>query len=271
MVLWGGKGPENGGIVSDISDFADQLQADVISDMAESFFGDRKELDNALDAFVLMVREFLPVIETLFRAAATLRLLLLDEATADAFCAELGLDPGRIPPSEGAPLLVRESLPFALTAKGRYSVCVETAYQGLFDAIRDYLHGRYYNDPKRPGRKRMTIHYKRLEEIADIINEKIHKANNERSVSSVLREVKNMNPEQMEREDMLGDVCYKTGGNLDKDMCFMPIDFEGYCFPEVEELPPLNEIRPALKRFCKGVYSERREEALKVMDTLLGR
>jgi hypothetical protein len=257
--------------VSDINDFADQLQADVISDMAESFFGDRKELDNALEAYAGMIEEFLPVIEHLFRAAATLRFLLLDEATADAFCAELGLDPCRIPPSEDAPILVRESLPFALTGKGRYATCVEAAYRGLFDAIRDYLHGRCYNDPKRPGRKRMTMHYKRLEEIADIINEKIHKANNDRSVSSVLREVKNMNPEQMEREDLLGDVCYRKGEGMDSDMCFMPIDFGGYCFPEVVELPSPDEIRPALRRFCKRVYNERRDEVRKVVDTFRGR
>jgi hypothetical protein len=111
----------------------------------------------------------------------------------------------------------------------------------------------------------MTMHYKRLEEIADIINDKIHKANNDRSVSSVLREVKNMNPEQMEREDLLGDVSYCRGGGLDRDMCFMPIDFDGYSFPEVVELPPVNEIRPALKRFAKCVFSRRRNEAVKAV------
>lgn len=257
--------------MSDINDFADQLQADVISDMAESFFGDRKELDNALEAYAAMVEEFLPVIENLFRAAATLRLLLLDDATADGFCAELGLEPCRIPPSEGAPILVHQSQPFALTGTGRYVNCVETAYRGLFDAIRDYLHGRCYNDPKRPGRKRMTMHYKRLEEIAGIINEKIHKANNDRSVSSMLREVKNMNPEQMEREDILGDVCYQRGEGLDSDMCFMPIDFDGYHFPEVVELPPPDEVRPALKRFCRRAYKERPDDVRKAMDAFRGR
>ncbi|WP_319584756.1 hypothetical protein [uncultured Pseudodesulfovibrio sp.] len=257
--------------MSDISDFADQLQADVISDMAESFFGDRKELDNALEAFGLIVRDFLPVIETMFRASATLRLLLLDEETVGGFCAEIGIEADRIPPAEGAAILVRESLPFALTAKGRYVACVEAAYKQLFDAIRDYLHGHYYTDPKQPGRKLLSVHYERLKEISDTINGKIHKANNDRSVSSVLREVKNMNPEQMEREDMLGDVSYGRGEGLDRDMCFMPIDFDGYRFPEVAELPPVEEIRPAMKRFCKKVFSERREAVLKAMDAFRGR
>jgi hypothetical protein len=257
--------------VSDINDFADQLQMDVISDMAESFFGDRKEIDNALEAFATMVEEFLPVIERMFRAAATLRLLLLDDATADAFCAELGLETCRIPGAEGAPVLVRDSLPFALTMKGRYAACVEEAYRGLHNAIREYLHGHSFDDPEQPGRKRVTVNYERLRDTADFINGKIEKINNERPVSSVLREVKNMNPEQVEREELLGDASYGKGAGLDKDMCFMPIDFEGYRFPKEADLPPVNEVRPALKRFCKRVYGARRDEALKAMDALQGR
>ncbi|EGB13628.1 hypothetical protein DND132_0411 [Pseudodesulfovibrio mercurii] len=258
--------------MSDLSDFADQLQMDVISDMAESYFGNRKELDYALEAFAGMVEELLPVIERMFRAAATLRLLLLDEATADAFCAELGLDPARIPPDEGAEILVHEAVPFALTGKGRYAVCVETAYRGLYDAIHEYLNGRYYNDPNRPGRKRVTMHYKRLEEIAGIINEKIHKANNDRSMSSMLREVKSMDPVQMEREEILGDMVYgDKGDGRDNDMCFVPIDLDGYRFPEVEELPPVNEVGSALKRFCARVYAERKDEVRAAMDRFRGR
>lgn len=257
--------------MSDLSDFADQLQMGVISDMAESYFGDRKELDYALEAFMGMVKEFLPVVEHLFQAASTLRLLLLDEATADAFCVGLGLDPARIPPAEGADILVRKSAPFALTAKGRYTACVEAAYQGLREAIREYLYGRYYNDPERPGRKRVTMHYSRLAEIAGIINEKIRKANSERSLSSVLREVKSMDPERMEKEEMFGDVTYGDHGERDADMCFVPIDFDGYRFPEVEELPPLNEVRPALKRFCARVYAERQDAARAAVDRFCGR
>ena len=257
--------------MSDINNFADQLQMDVISDMAESFFGDRKEVDYALEAFAAMVEEFLPMIERLFQAAATLRLLLLDDATVDAFCSELGLETCHIPGAEGAPVLVRDSLPFALTAKGRYVVCVEEAYRGLLDAIREYLHGHSFDDPEQPGRKRVSVNYERLRQTADFINEKIDKINNERPLSSVLREVKNMNPEQVEREELLGDAVCGNGAGLDKDMCFMPIDFEGYSFPKEVELPPVNEVRPALKRFCKRLYGARRDEILKAMDAFRGR
>jgi hypothetical protein len=267
----GEKTPVIGGNMSDLSDFADQLHTDVISDMAESFFGGRKELDNALEAYSSMVKELLPVIEHMFQAAATLRLLLLDDAGADAFCVELGIDPSRIPQAEGAPILVRESLPFSMTGGGRYNDCVTLAYQGLHEAIREYLHGRHYDDPDQSGRKRLTMHYRRLKEIAEIINEKIHKANNERSVSTVLREVKRLDPVQMEREEMLGDVVYGDGCGKDPDMCFVPIDFDGYQFPEVEELPSPKEVKPAVKRFCSRLYAERKDAVREAIDVFTGR
>lgn len=256
--------------MSDISDFADQLQQDVVSDMAESFFGSRKELDDALEAFADMIREFLPVVERLYRAEATLRLLLLDESAADECFRRLGIDPAVIPQAEGAAILPRESLPFALTGRRRYTTCVLDAYEQLRRTVQDYLHGQYYDDPVQKGRKRLTMHYRRLEEVAAYINEKIRKANEESSVTSVLREVKRLDPVKMEREQIMGDVYLKEGCGLDNDMCFVPIDFKGYQFPEVADLPPLKDLREPLKAFCAELYARRRDEARKAMKTLAG-
>ena len=256
--------------MSDISDFADQLQMDVVADMADSFFGSRKEVDNALEAFEGMVRELLPVIEHLYRAAATLRMLLLDDETVDAFCAALGLDSSAVLPAEGASILTREGLPFALTGKGRYAACVIEAYVGLLRATDEYIHGHYFNDPARPGRKRLTMHYRRLKEVAGIINEKIRKANTDRSVTSVLREVRSLDPVKMEREELLGDVNFQGGCALDRDMCFVPIDFDGYHFPEVAELPHLDTIQSALRRFCAQVWEAREDDARRAMSVFKG-
>ncbi|WP_316900638.1 hypothetical protein [Pseudodesulfovibrio indicus] len=256
--------------MSDISDFADQLQQDVVSDMAESFFGSRKELDNALEAYSGMIRDFLPVVEQLYRAEATLRLLLLDEEEADECFRRLGIDPASMPQAEGAGILSRESLPFALTGKRRFTACVLDAYEQLRKAAQDYLHGQYYDDPVQKGRKRLTMHYRRLEAVADYINEKIRKANEESSVTSVLREVKRLNPVQMEREQIMGDIYLKEGCGLDNDMCFVPIDFKGYQFPDVADLPPMNDVREPLENFCAELYARRREEARQAMKELVG-
>lgn len=257
--------------MSSIKEFADQFQNEVVADMADSFFGARKEVDNALEAFPRMVKEFMPLVEQMFQAAATLRLLLLDDRTADDFAAALGLGPGAILPAEGAPTHVFESIPFALTRQGRYVRCVCLAYEALQSITSEYIHGRYYDDPKEHGRKRLTMHYNRLVEFARIINEEIRKVNEGASTTAMLREVRNMNPEQMEREDILGDVSLMEGGSLDKDMCFMPIDFQGYQLPQVTDLPSMYEVRDAIRRFCKGVYEERKEEAGQAMVTLQGR
>lgn len=257
--------------MSDISDFADQLQQDVVSDMAESFFGNRKELDNALEAYSGMVRDFQPVVERLYRAVATLRLLLLDDADAAEFFRRLGLDPAAVPQAEGADILGRESLPFALTGKGRYAACVLDAYEQLRKAVHDYIHGQYFDDPVQKGRKRLTMHYRRLEEVAAYINERIRKTNEESSVTSMLREVKRLNPVQMEREEMMGGIYLKEGCGLDNDMCFAPINFKGYGFPEVADLPSLKDARKKVEEFCAELYARRGEEARKAMAALAGR
>ncbi|WP_243925073.1 hypothetical protein [Pseudodesulfovibrio sp. S3-i] len=238
--------------------------------MADSFFGTRKEMDNALEAFSGMVKEFLPTVELLFQAASTLRLLLIDDHAVSDFCESLGLKPSDILPAEGAPPHIYTSVPFSLTARGRYIRCVFKAYGALQAIVNEYVHGRHYNDPESPGRKRLTMHYTRLEEIARLINHKIRKVNETVSTTAILRQVKGMNPDQFEREQIMGDLSLVDGSTLDKDMCFMPIDFEGYGLPQVRELPPVKEVEDVIRRFCKKLYANRKAEANRAMTVLRG-
>ena len=253
-----------------IKEFADQLQAEVVADMADSFFGTRKELDNALDAFSGMVKEFLPTVEILFQAASTLRLLLIDDQAVSDFSTSLGLEPTDILSAEGAPPHIYPSVPFSLTARGRYTRCVCKAYAALQATVNEYVHGRHYNDPESPGRKRITMHYTRLEEIARLINDKIIKVNETVSTTAILRQVKGMNPDQFEREQIMGDLSLVDGSTLDTDMCFMPIDFAGYGLPQVRELPPVKDVQDAIRRFCKKLYANRKTEVKRAMAVLRG-
>lgn len=256
--------------MSDLKDFADQLQQEVVSDMAESFFGARKDLDDALEAFSTMVQEFLPTVEKLYRAAATLRMLLVDEQGVDSFTADLGLEPDAILPAEGAPVLLPESVPFALTARGRWFKCLCLAWEQYQSLADEYIHGRYYDDPQMQGRKRITIHYNRLVEFARLINEDIRKINTENSTTAVLRRFRDMDPEQVERENILGEACLVEGCDLDRDMHYRPIDFLGYHLPEVCELPPLNKVRGRIRRFSRKRYEGRREGVALAIKALRG-
>jgi len=254
--------------MSDLKDFADQLQQDVISDMAKSYFGARKDLDNMIEAFNATVSEFRIMVPKLSQAAARLHLLLLNRQTARDFYITLDILPSCIPFTDEAVMPFFDSLPFAFTQLGRYERCVCRAYNLFQKTADEYLNGVYYNDPEHPGRKRLTVHYIRLKALAEHINEEIERINNNMSPSGTLRYVKGMDPVQVEKEKIIGEVCLIEGGALDRDLKFAPIDFEAIKLPVVQDLPPLNKVKESIRRFCKEIYSSHKVDIANAMALL---
>ncbi|BDQ32621.1 hypothetical protein [Pseudodesulfovibrio portus] len=247
--------------MSGIKDFADQLQQDVVSDMAESYFGARKNLEDMINAFDQMVTEFRFMAAKLSKAAAALHKLLLDTDTARNFYIALDILPSCIPFSDNdASEFEPGPVPFAFTGRGRYIKCVVRAYDRFQKVSDEYLNGRYFDDPEHPGRKRLTIHYLRLRAMSQYINDQIHKVNDQISPTGMLRYVKRMNPDVTERERIMGNMCLFEGGELDKDMCFSPMDFSDLKLPVVQDLPPLRKVRDAIRTFCDELYSVRKQD-----------
>ncbi len=255
--------------MSSIKDFADQLQQDVVSDMAESYFGARKNLEDMITVFDRMVGEFGRMADKLTRAVAALHRLLLDKATARNFYIALEVMPSCIPfPDSDAEMADMDPVPFALSGRGRYTKCVIRAYDRLQKVSDEYLNGRYYDDPEEPGRKRLTIHYLRLRAMAEYINDHIGAVNNRISPTGMLRYVKGMDPDATERQRVMGGSCLPEGGELDKDMCFSPIDFDGLELPVVQELPSAEKVREQIRTFCDELYARRGKEIDPLVDAL---
>lgn len=255
--------------MSHIKDFADQLQHDVVSDMAEAYFGARKNLEDMITAFDMMVKEFRPMVGKLSVAASTLHFLLLDTKTARDFYISLDIMPSCIPFSHSTSASGLDSVPFAFTRKGKYTQCVAEAYRRFQSVSDEYLNGKYFNDPDMPGRKRLTVHYLRLRALAEHINAEIHKVNEEMSTTGILRQIKGMDPEQAQRERIMGDVCLMEGCELDKTMCFTPLNFDSLELPVVQDLPRLQEVKDAIKDFCGQLYSTNRHDVIRVMNAVL--
>lgn len=254
--------------MSGLKDFADQLQQDVVSDMAESYFGARKDLDNMIAAFEAMVIEFKDMVPRLSQAAARLHVLLLDRQTARDFYITLDILPSCIPFTDEAPRPFFDRLPFAFTKLGQYERSVYRAY-ALFQKVADeYLNGRYYDDPDHPGRKRLTVHYIRLKALAEHINDEVERINSNRSPSGTLRYVKGMDPVQMEKEDILGAACLLDGCTIDDELNFSPIDFDAIGLPVVQDLPALGKVKGGIKQFCKEIYPSRKKDIAEAMALL---
>lgn len=255
--------------MSNIKDFADQLQHEVVSDMAEAYFGARKDLEDMIVAFDRLVDDFRPMINRMSRAAANLHFLLLDTKTARDFYISLDILPSCIPFSHSASADGLDTVPFAFTKKGKYTQCVLEAYK-RFQAVSDeYNNGRYFSDPDTSGRKRLTVHYLRLRALAEHINEEIDKVNENMSTTEILRHVKGMEPEALDKERILGDVCLMEGCELDKTLCFTPLDFDSLELPVVQDLPPLREVKDAIKEFCAQLYDTHTHDVVRVLETLL--
>lgn len=251
--------------MADFSEMANKLQKEVVADMAESYFGDRKQLDDMIEAFDGMVREMRDILSLLYMDASRLFRLLLDTPNVLAFGEALDISFDGLPLADDQPCTVPEPLPFAFTTIGRYEKCLQYAYQALRERINEYNYGRYYDED---GRKRLTMHYARLEAVAGIINDKINHANEGLSPSGTLRYVKKMDTVQSERESVMGEACLVDGCSLDQDLKFTPIDFSGLGFPVLSDLPPLKEVKPAIKAFCNKIDPSRKQEIKDVMESL---
>jgi len=251
--------------MSNLKDFADQLQQDVVSDMAKSYFGARKDLDDVIEVFNEMVTEFKVMVPKLSQVAARLHMLLLDRQTARDFYITLDILPSCIPFSDEVPKPFFNTLPFAFTQQGRFERCVLRAYNHFQQTADEYLNGRYYEDPEQRGKKRLTVHYIRLKALVEHINEEVERVNSSRSPSGTLRYVKGMDPVQMEKEKILGEACIIEGCGLDRDLEFKPIDFDAINLPVVQDLPRLNMVKDTIRQFCKEIYPSRKEDIAQAM------
>ena len=253
--------------MADFKEYADELQQEVVTDMAEAYFGARKDIDDMLEVFGKLTEKLREHGPRLSQAAARLHRLLLDRDTVGEFYAALKLDPESIPYMDEAPTPFFDKLPFAFTGQGRYERCVFRTYDLLQKAVDEYLNGRYFDDPEQPGRKRLTVHYLRLKSMAEYINEEIDRVNGT-AVSGALHFIKTMDPEQMQHEGMMGQAVKGTD-HIDRDMSFTPIDFEGLGLPVVHELPALYAVREAIKGFCAELHKKRRDDTAEAMRSLL--
>lgn len=255
--------------MTDIKEFADQLQQEVVTDMAENYFGTRKNLEDMTEGFQNMVEELRRLVPRLSRAASSLHYLLLDRHTARDFYIALDIVPSCIPFGEDgtdAPDLY--SIPFAFTARGRYEKCVLAAYHGFQRVADEYLNGKYYQDPEHPKRKRLTVHYLRMRALCEHINEEVDRVNKGMSASATLRYVKSMDPVRMEREQAIGQVCMNEGCSLDGEMKFSPLDFDSLGLPVVQDLPALYKVRTNIVHFCRDLYAERENDIKAMLSSL---
>lgn len=251
--------------MSEFDRFADSLADEVLGEMAETFFGSRREMDEEVEHFHKIVRELKKLQEQVESYAEILHFLLLDEEGVSAFYAALGLDPAGLPfclTCSRPPRL--EALPFAFTPRGRYRRLLEDAYAALRDSVEDCLHGHEYADPDEPRRRRVSVHREAVERMERRLNAQIEKLNRESAPSDALQYMHRLDPSRRERENIVGVSSFGPESHLDADFRYPRLDMAAEGIKAFPELPSLGAARPAIRAFA-AAFCARRGAAVRAL------
>ncbi len=249
---------------------SESLAEEVLSDMAENFFGTRTQLERRIDRLYAHSRRLQQKARRVAGAAALLRRLLLDEAETRRLGEALGVAFDQFPADPAAPSRPPPHLPFALTRRGVFTQLVQEACADLRALREEYMLGRYIPDPENPGRMRVTVNYTSLQKFCERLNADIDQVNRQSSPSQILQYVKRFDVIQEERANILGSGFDGRTALIDQRMAFEKIDFDALGLPVFPTLPPAAKAQATIKKFCRDLYRRRSAEILEMMRTLKG-
>jgi hypothetical protein len=230
------------------------LESEVLSEMAGTFFGARKALEDLREDFFLRVEALRALAATVHARVFFLRSLLLGAEGETALFAALGLPPqfADVHDSSGLRAWRPERIPFAILPSTRFAKLVLLAYAEIQHACEVYMHGEYEDDPQRKGRKRMSLHFKMVESLGQRLNDGIEKLNADMPPSSVLLYARSISTTEAPGQ---GAITNALGAeSLDKGLEIAPLDFAALKLWRAPELPDPKDCEGRLRTFAAAYY-----------------
>jgi hypothetical protein len=242
--------------VSRLSDYADSLVEEGLSEAAGTFFGKRKRLEDEIAFFHEKCRELVQIGQTVVDRGQGLGFLLLQGERLADFYQALGVAWERGNPLDGSSQSEDVVPGSGLFARTRYWKSVYRTYAALFNALDVYTNGRHYDDPSRPGGKKRTVCLNTLTAWGAGINERVEALNRNNQPSQVLQFAKQFRVGEVEKENITGGgLVY----NLDEDLSFARIDLSQCGFFTFPVLPSPEEVKKTIKAYALQVYREHRK------------
>lgn len=244
------------------------LEGEVLSEMAGTFFGARKALEDLREDFNLRVEDLRAQSAKVFARVFFLRSLLLGEQGEEALFAALGLPPQfkEAQSQSGSRTWRPEKLPFALLPSTRFVKLVLLAYAELRHACEVYTSGEYEDDPQHKGRKRMSLHYKMVERLGRTLNTRVEKLNAEMPASSVLQYARSISTTEAPGQGAITNAL--DAESLDKGLEFQPLDFAALKIWRAPELPDLPQCEQKLRAFATAYYDAHSDKIRRVLAEL---
>lgn len=240
--------------MSDFESYAEGLAEEVLSEMADNFFGSRRRMDRHMEHFQVLTGELQPAFRYAAERVEMLHFLFPNIETRKEFYTLVGVGWDDVPVSmeeERVPVL--ERMPWALTRRRKYLSMVEATYSAMGRAVLEYMYGKEYADPEEPRRKLLTVHYVGLKHLERQINATLEKMNGQTSVSGTLQYVRGLDPAGLERENIAGAPADDMR-SLDEAFRYEAVDLDATGLTPFPDFPPLSEIRSELRAFAGSVY-----------------
>jgi len=246
-----------------IQNFAEGLVEEGLSEAAGTFFGKRKRLEDQILMFEEKCKELRTVGEQVIVWGHALSFLFPEGDSVADFYTAIGVDPCDARHLMGGCWKVDFVFPRALFARKRYSKTVYRLYCQLYDAWELYQHGRYYDDPSRPGGKKQTVNLGTMRDWAKRLDDTIESVNRDNQASQVLQFAKQFRLGENEKERIAGaDLCY----TIDNDLAFPAIDMDACDFLLFPQLPEPLSVKQAITTFCNRLYASHKEMIKNIMD-----
>jgi hypothetical protein len=234
-----------------VGDIAAALAYQVKKEIAENYFGTRRELEEEREDLISQAKKIQKAWAQEVQAPLVLsEKLLLDPETVNSFLTLLG--------QEGLPLAVQDrpdqsfvealeacSLPFAFTSQARYQALIAYWYSLAWERSQPIL------EEVRILEKKVRLH-----------NEEVVKFSAAYSLQEILAFIKAIE-RSSELKGVLGEnTDPRAVPELEKKMMFKSLDLTGLGLFEVKPLPKLSQIRESLRVLVKQAF-RRNEELIK--------
>jgi len=249
-------------------DYAKNLADEVLSDMAENFFGARKQLDETIDLFYEYVAELKKKQSLLEERFRFLNYLLLNSQEVSQFYEELGIqDTGTIPREGGlSEKAIPVNGPSAITLRGKYVKLVMWAYETVQKGCKAYSHGMDYQEMKRVGFEQRDAYYDLVIGMHQLINKEIRRVNAKVSPSHILQTAKRFDPETQQKEKFTGGgAYYGDDSSLNRELNYKPIDKASLNIQKFPDLPEADRVDHRISKFCKDCFSRHSESIRRII------
>jgi hypothetical protein len=236
---------------------AESLTEETLQEAADTFFGQRKGIEEELQIYSQWVQELSKIQSQVHTVQANLHFILGQdkEQTVPSFYRHIGVDPEQVPwpQNEDGTDLGWLQVPFALRAKAQYAKLLCSAYAQFASQAADFMYGRTYKDPQDSRCQRMTLSYNQVYDFYTQLKQKIAKANQDNAPSQVLQYVKQLDIQRSAKESL---VAVPLQYSLDQEMAMAAPDFAQSGLTAYPDFPPLQDVQRAVKDFAYWIFTK---------------